>query len=166
MAGSSVARIEANRAALNAQDLRDLDSTAFNTWFTAYVAGDATAEALAVRHFRPEFKVAFDAWIATDPFTNAAAPPGPIYMPQYKQPELAASADLDKKATNEYTLGVQAGYNSDNYVRDTIYLASILFLVGISGHFRFFRIRLSLVVLGGVMLAIAVAEIVTSPPIP
>ena len=166
LAGSSVARIEANRAALNAQDLRDLDSTAFNTWFTAYVAGDATAEALAVRHFRPEFKVAFDAWIATDPFTNAAAPPGPIYMPQYKQPELAASAALDKKATNEYTLGVQAGSNSDNYVRDTIYLASILFLVGISGHFRFFRIRLSLVVLGGVMLAIAVAEIVTSPPIP
>ena len=104
--------------------------------------------------------------MATHPFTNAHAPPGPTYMPQYKQPELAASAALDKKASEEYTLGVQAGSNSDNYVRDTIYLATILFLIGISGHFRFFRIRVGLVVLGGLMLIVAVVQIATSPPIP
>ena len=61
---------------------------------------------------------------------------------------------------------MQAGQNSDNYVRDTIYLATILFLIGISGHFRFFRIRLALVVLGGLMLVVAVIQIATSPPIP
>ena len=53
-----------------------------------------------------------------------------------------------------------------NYVRDTIYLATILFLMGISGHFRFFRIRLGLIVLGGLMLIVASVEMVTSPPIP
>ncbi len=166
LAEASAARTEANRAALNAQDLRNFDSTTFNTWFTAYVAGDSKAEAVAVRRFRPAFKVAFDAWLATSPFTNAKAPPGPTYMAQYKQPELAAAAALDKKATEEYTLGVQAGSNSDNYVRDTIYLATILFLIGISGHFRFFRIRLGLVILGGLMLILAVLQIATSPPIP
>ncbi len=51
-------------------------------------------------------------------------------------------------------------------MRDTIYLATILFLIGISGHFRFFRIRLGLVLLGGLMLVVAVVQIVTSPPIP
>ncbi len=166
LAAASAARTEANRAALDAQDTRNFDSTTFNTWFTAYVTGDTTAEAVAVRRFRPAFKVAFDAWLATDPFTNALAPPGPTYMPQYKQPELAASTALDTKATEGYTLGVQAGSNSDNYVRDTIYLATILFLIGISGHFRFFRIRVGLVALGGLMMIVAVIQIVTSPPIP
>ena len=104
--------------------------------------------------------------MATDPFTNPSAPPGPTYMPQYRQPELAVAAALDARASREYTLGVQAGSDSDNYVRDTIYLATILFLIGISGHFRFFRIRLGLVVLGGLMLVVAVVQIATSPPIP
>lgn len=166
LAQASAARTEANRAELDAQNLRNFDSTTFNTWFTAYIAGDTTAESVAVRRFRPAFKVAFDAWLATDPFTNAKAPPGPTYMPQYKQPELATAATLDKTATEDYTLGVQAGANADNYIRDTIYLASILFLIGISGHFRFIRIRVGLVVLSGLMMVVALVEIATSPPIP
>ena len=161
-----LARTEANRAELDAQNLRNFDSTTFNTWFTAYVAGHTTGEAVAVRRFRPAFKVAFDAWLATDPFTNAKAPPGPTYMPQYKQPELASAARLDKNATEDYTLGVQAGSNADNYIRDTIYLATILFLIGISGHFRFLRIRIGLVVLSGLMMAVAIFTIATAPPIP
>ena len=87
-------------------------------------------------------------------------------MAQYKQPELALSNSLDKEATESYQHGVQAGANSDNYVRDTIYLATILFLIGISGHFRFYRIRLGLVSLGGLMLVVAIVEIATSPAIP
>jgi len=166
LAGASAARTEANRAALDALDTKNFDSTTFNAWFTAYLAGDTSAQSVAERRFRPAFKVAFDAWIATRPFTNASAPPGPTYMPQYKQPQLAQATALDKKASTLYALGVQAGANSDNYVRDTIYLATILFLIGISGHFRFFRIRLGLVTLGGLMLIVAIVEIVTSPPIP
>src|SRR6202012_2235029 len=118
---------------------------------------------VAVRRFRPAFKVAFDAWLATNPFTNAKAPPGPTSMPEYKQPELAAAATLDKNATADYTLGVQAGSNADNYIRDTIYLATILFLIGISGHFRFIRIRIGLVALSGIMLIVAIVEIAASP---
>jgi hypothetical protein len=166
LAGASAARTEANRAALNAQDTKDFDATTFNAWFTAYIAGNTSAETVAERRFRPVFKVAFDAWIATQPFTNSSAPPGPTYMPEYQQPQLAQATALDKKASTLYALGVEAGANSDNYVRDTIYLATILFLIGISGHFRFFRIRLGLVILGGLMLMVAVVEIVTSPPIP
>ncbi len=166
LAGASAARTEAARADTDAMNARNFDSTTFNTWFTAYVAGNTTAEAVAERRFRPAFRVAFEAWLATHPFTNPQAPPEPTNMPQYKQPELALSNSLDKKANNEYALGVQAGSNSDNYVRDTIYLATILFLVGISGHFRFFWIRVGLVVLGGSMMIVALVAILTAPAVP
>ena len=166
LASASAARTEANRAALNAQGTKNFDSTTFNAWFTAYVVGNTQAQAVAQRRFRPAFDVAFNAWMATDPFTNVSAPPGPTYMPRYKQPQLAVAAALDAKASAEYKAGVQAGANSDSYVRDTIYLATILFLIGISGHFRFFRIRRGLVLLGALMLIVAVVQIVASPPIP
>jgi len=182
LASASAARTEANRYYLDAQDTRNFDSATFNAWFTAYVAGNTTAQSVAERRFRPAFDVAFRAWLATDPFTNPSSPPGPTYMPQYQQPELAQAAAtaakglditslyqaaaLDAKASAQYALGVQAGANSDNYVRDTIYLATILFLIGISGHFRFVRIRVALVSLGGVMLLVAVVAIATSPAIP
>jgi hypothetical protein len=166
LAQASADRTQANRAALNAQNLKNFDSTTFNTWFTAYIAGDTTAEDVAVRRFRPAFKVAFDAWLATNPFTNAKAPPGPTYMPEYKQPELVTSTVLDNKATADYTLGVDAGSNADNYIRDTIYLATILFLIGISGHFRFIKIRVALVTLSGIMMIVAIFAIAASPPIP
>jgi len=166
LASASAARTEANRYYLDAQDTRNFDSATFNAWFTAYVAGNTTAQSVAERRFRPAFDVAFRAWLATDPFTNPSSPPGPTYMPQYQQPELAQAAALDAKASAQYALGVQAGANSDNYVRDTIYLATILFLIGISGHFRFVRIRVGLVSLGGVMLLVAVVAIATSPAIP
>jgi hypothetical protein len=166
LAQASADRTESSKEALSAQNLKNFDSATFNTWFTAYVAGNTAAEAVAVRRFRPAFTVAYDAWLATNPFTNPKAPPGPTYMPQYKQPEQAASNVLDAKATQDYALGVQAGTNADNYIRDTIYLATILFLIGISGHFRFLRIRVALVALSAAMLFIAVYEIATAPPIP
>lgn len=166
LASAAAARTDASRADLHAQNQRNFDSSTFNTWFSAYVAGNTTAETVAAHRFSPRFKVAFEAWMATDPFSNPASTPGPTYMPQYKQPELAVAAALDRKAGHEYAAGVQAGANSDNYVRDTIYLATILFLIGISGHFRFIRIRFGLIVLGGLMLVVAVIQIATSPPIP
>ena len=42
-----------------------------------HVRRPAGRTALAERRFRPEFRVAFDAWQATNPSTNPDAPPGP-----------------------------------------------------------------------------------------
>jgi hypothetical protein len=89
LARASAARTESNRAAYEAADLKNFDALTFNAWFTAYVAGNQNAMQVAERRFRPQFLAAFSAWLATDPFTNLHAPPGPTYMPQYVQPELA-----------------------------------------------------------------------------
>ncbi len=90
LAKASAARTVANRSAYQAADLKNFDSLTFNAWFTAYVAHNKPAMRVAENRFRPVFLSAFKAWLTTDPFTNPNAPKGPTYMPQYKQPELAA----------------------------------------------------------------------------
>src|SRR5215831_18471937 len=142
LAKASAARTEANRAAYQAADLRNFDSLTFNAWFTAYIVGNKNAMRVAEYRFRPDFQVAFNAWLETHPFTNPNAPKGPTYMPEYHQPLLAESVRLDALADARYAAGEQAGGNSDGYVRTTVYLASVLFLVGISGHFRVRSARL------------------------
>ena len=67
---------------------RLLDVSTFNTWIEATSEGRDELAALYERRFSPEFKVAFDAWIALDPLTNPDAPPGPSFMPEYVNPLL------------------------------------------------------------------------------
>jgi len=166
LAKASAARTEANRAAYQAADLKNFDSLTFNAWFTAYVAGNKAAMRVAQGRFRPQFLVAFNAWLATHPFTNPHAPPGPTYMPQYVQPELVQANLLDARADRYYSLGETAGGNSDGYVRTTVYLASVLFLVGISGHFRVRAARTGLVAIGGIILVFSVILLILAPKPP
>ncbi len=78
LAKASTLRTKANRADLEGLITRTLDSASFNAWFTAFVAGNVKAERLAERRLRPGYRVAFDAWLATDPAHNPHAPPGPF----------------------------------------------------------------------------------------
>ena len=77
LATASSSRIEASQANADAFESRNFDSSTFESWFTAYTVGNKTAMRLAEHRFRPEFKVAFDAWRATKPETNPEAPAGP-----------------------------------------------------------------------------------------
>jgi hypothetical protein len=166
LAAASSARNEASRADLDANTVKNFDASTFNAWFSAYVAGNRSAMAIAERRFRPEFKVAFDAWIATEPATNPHAPPGPTYMREYKQPELAKATRLDAQADRLFSDGSQAGGYDDDYVRTTVYLATVLFLIGISGHFRFRGARIGLIVVGSAILTFAVVLLVGAPKPP
>jgi hypothetical protein len=166
LAKASAARTEANRTDLESFQLRNFDSLTFNAWFTAYVAGNKRAERVAELRFRPNFLVAFNAWLKTDPFTNPNAPKGPTYMPQYVQPGLAQANRLDAQANIHYAAGEAAGSNSDGYVRTTVYLATVLFLVGISGHFRVRAARLGLIGIGGLILTFSVVLLLLAPKPP
>jgi hypothetical protein len=105
---ASEARTDASRADLDAREDRNFDLSTFEAWFDAYVAKDQQAMAIAERRFRPEFAVAFDAWRATNPETNPAAPRGPTYMPEYRQPGLEKAKALDEKADEAFAAGVSA----------------------------------------------------------
>jgi hypothetical protein len=156
LAESSTARAKASRAQLEATELRNFDSSTFNAWFAAYTAGNEQAMAIAERRFRPQFRVAFEAWRATKPESNPNAPPGPTYMPQYRQPGLAKATALDEHANEAFVAGSEAGTTADDYVRTTVVLAVVLFLVGISTHFPLRGARYGLIALGAALLVISV----------
>jgi hypothetical protein len=119
--------------------------------------------ALAERRFRPEFRVAFDAWRATHPETNPNAPKGPTYMRQYKQPGLAESKKLDQQADAAFEEGSNDGETSDDYIRTTVFLASVLFLVGISTQFPVRGGRFALVALGAALLIVSIVQLTQLP---
>jgi hypothetical protein len=163
LAKASAARTKANRADLEALQLRTLDSVSFNAWFSAFVAGDAGGERLAEKRLRPGYRPAFYAWLATHPATNPQAPPGPSYMPEYVIPQEATSQHEDAQADAAFARGAEAGATGDRYVRDTVFLASVLFLVGISGHFPVRGGRYGLILIGVVILVFAVLQLAELP---
>jgi len=166
LASASTARTEASRASLEAMETRNFDSSTFDAWFIAFVADDAADMAVAERRFRPEFDVAFRAWLATNPATNPDAPPGPTYMPEYVEPAAERATQLDEQAAADFEEGEDQGKTADDYVRTTVYLATVLFLVGISGHFRFRVARYGLVAVGSIMLIAASIQLLILPKPP
>jgi hypothetical protein len=87
-------------------------------------------------------------------------------MPQYVIPqEHAANAD-DAEADSSFAKGTEAGAIGDKYVRDTVFLATVLFLVGISGHFPLRQARYGLIAIGALILVFAVIQLLglRTPP--
>jgi hypothetical protein len=163
LAEGSTARTEASTARLEADEQRAFDRAAFSIWFTAYVSGDAQALAIAESVFTPEMAEAMDAWLAANPATNPDIPPGPTSMPEYDQPGIEKAAELNARADEKFEEGSEAGVNADEYVRTTLYLATVLFLVGISGHFRLRGARIGLVAVGLAITVFAAIQILTLP---
>jgi hypothetical protein len=156
----------ATRDDLTATTLRNFDASTFNAWFIAYVLNSPQKEAIAIRRFRPQFLVAFNAWMATDPLRNPHAPPGPTYMPQYQLPQQTQANALDSESAAEFAAGNHAGLVSDNYVRITVFLAAVLFLVGIGSSFKLHGVRYALIAFGAVLLIFSIVLIAQQPGLP
>jgi len=84
-------------------------------------------------------------------------------MPQYVIPQETASRTHDAQADAAFNKGADAGATADKYIRATVFLATVLFLVGISGHFRIRVARLGLVSVGGLMLVYALIQLLALP---
>jgi hypothetical protein len=166
LATASATRTQANRAYQEALTLRTQDAANFNAWFSAYLSGDRRAATVAERRLRPEYLVAFKAWLATQPFTNPQAPRGPQYMPQYRPAGEVRARALDARAEGYYAEGEDAAVTSDEYIRVTVILASVLFIVGIGSHFPLRAARVGLLSVGAALLLFATVEILRLPGTP
>ena len=166
IAQSSTLRNIATRDDLTALSLRNFDSSTFSAWFTAFTLNSPQKEAIAERRFRPAFRVAFNAWMATNPLHNPHAPPGPTYMPQYKLPAQTQADALDNQASAKFQEGNHAGLVSDEYVRITVFLAAVLFLVGIGSSFKLHSVRYALIAVGSVLLIASLVLILHQPVLP
>ena len=166
IAQSSSLRNLATRDDLTAISLRNFDSSTFTAWFVAWTLNNPQKEAVAIRRFRPAFLVAFKAWLATDPLHNPHSPPGPTYMPQYKLPAQAQANALDNAASAKFAIGNHDGLVGDDYVRITVFLAAVLFLVGIGSSFQLAGVRYALIAFGSVLLILSVVLILRQPALP
>ena len=156
-------RIRADQLLTLGGQQRLLDVTTFNTWIEARFEGRMKLAALYERRFSPEYKVAFDAWLATDPFSNPGALPGPSFMPEYVNAEIQRGSELNELATHVFDEGTAARGRADDYIRTTVVLATVLFLLALSQRFRVFRIRVGVLVLAGGLMLYGLFTLITFP---
>ena len=156
-------RVESTRASTLAGQQQLYDSQVFSQWLNAHLTGNEQLATISERRFRDEFRVAFQAWLATDPFTNANAPPGPLLMPQYVQAKAQEADQLEAKAAATLEAGQEANATSDRYVQFTVIFASALFLAATSDRFRWRSMRLALLAMAMVALAFGLVNAAELP---
>ena len=163
LARASSTRTKASLAEIQANQIRTLDKVSFNAALTAYEAHDAVVFDLTLRRLRPGYLPAVRAWLALHPLTDPKAPPDPEYMPQYSIPQAAEGPALDAQADAYFSRGESAAATSDKYVRLTVFLAAVLFLVGIGSRFPVRVARYGLIAVAGVLLVISVVQLLGLP---
>jgi len=156
-------RIAVNRTAALANRQVQIDVATFIQWIDAHAQGDETLASFYRARFRDEFKPAFAAWLATDPFTNGSAPETPFVMPQYKLKSQAEADRLELTAAGKSDLAKDANERADNYMLAVVLFASALFFGGISTKMHRRNARIALVALGWVVFVGTVVWLATLP---
>ena len=156
-------RIEAARAQGLAQNETQVDVATFIAWVDADRGGDEGLAAFYVDRFRDEFRPAFDAWMATEPFTNPTAPSTPFAMDEYQVEARTEAAKLDAAAeasAAEVRVDIQ---RASNYVLTVVLYAVVLFFAGMSTRLQSRRLRWVMTLAGCAVLLGALAWIATFP---
>ena len=158
-------RFEADAASTYGGQVLAADAGMFTAWLQAHSAGDSALQTLYVKRFTPEYRVGFEAWLATDPFTNPKAPAGPATMPQYHNPYFAKADAMNAQASTTFDEGTSARETGDKYVRDTVLFASVLFLVALAQRLRIQAARVTLTAFSFATLAYVLVSVLLLPRI-
>jgi len=150
------------RATLVGQD-RLYDIVTFNGWIAANTAGNKKLAALYERRFRTEYKIAFAAWQKLDPFNNDSAPPGPTFMAEYVNTNSQMSERLVDESREYFERGVSSRETGDNYVKVTVFLATVLLLTALSQRVKIVGPRIALVSVASILLLISTYWILILP---
>jgi hypothetical protein len=132
-------------------------------WVDAHLEGDAELATFYERRFRDEFRPAFLAWLATDPFDDPDAPPSPFVMDAYVLDAREEATRLERAAD---ALSAQARddvQRATNYVLGVVLFAIVLFCAGIGAKVGNERIQRAVVGVGAAVFLVAVAWIATFP---
>jgi hypothetical protein len=156
-------RFAANAASTTGGQVLSADAAIFTAWLQAESAHNGKLAAVYVRRFTPDYRSAFLAWLKTDPLRNPAAPPGPAYMRQYRNPYLVSGARLNRRASAAFDQGTDAGDTGERYVRDTVLFAAVLFLVAIAQRFKLRNIRYATTALALALLVYTAVSVVELP---
>jgi hypothetical protein len=156
---SSRLRVTAEGLATLAGQERIYDSDTFNSWLTAKLDGKEKAAEFFERRFSDEYRLAFTAWLRTDPFNNAKAPPGPMFVPDYHNAKHEQFLGLSKQAAEVADQGTKSGETGDEYVRITVLLATVLLITAIGQRFRFKTVRVAFMILACLLLCLPLLQL-------
>jgi hypothetical protein len=157
------ARIESSEAHTRAGQLTQIDVAIFIQWVNARAAHETTLARFYRQRFRPEFRPAFAAWLASRPFVNPKAPSSPFAMPQYRLTETAKAERLAATATVKSTAAGNANQRADDYLLALVLFASSLFFAGISTKLKSVRQREVLLSVGWLIFLASIVWVATLP---
>jgi hypothetical protein len=156
-------RIEAARASGLANAQQQVDVATFMQWVDSYARDESRLVTFYRERFRPEFKPAFEAWIATKPLVTEGAPRTPFVMPEYR---LAARAEAERLDQTAEALSAEVRRDiqrSTNYVLGVVLFAVALFFAGMSTKLTAPGLRKAMLVVGYAVFLGAVIWIASSP---
>lgn len=160
---ASKLRIQGEGVATYANQERLYNASTVVEWLKAEAHSDKRLAELFERRFLPEFRPAFEAWKKTDPLNNPDAPAGPQLMAEYRSSKTEEAAKLNAQATEVFDQGTRDRQHSDDYVRVTVTLATVLLLMAISQRFKTRGVRVGLLVIAMLILCGPVYHILTLP---
>ncbi len=153
---ASKLRVQAARADASANYERLYDAATVAQWLQAETSGQKKLADIYERRFFPEFRPAFEAWKKTDPLNNPNAPPGPFHMPEYRSSKAEEADRLTEQSSDTFEQGDEARHHADDYVRETVMLATVLLLTAISQRFKVRSVRIGLIVVAGLLLCLSI----------
>ena len=98
--------------------------------------------------FRPDMKIAVDAWLKTDPMNNPNSPRTPFQMTEYNRTFAMDANNFLKESSLRLEEAQNASNISDKYVLMTVIYAVVLFIGSIMGKMFSNQIRLMLLAVG------------------
>jgi hypothetical protein len=156
-------RIEAARAQGLSEAETQVDVATFIAWSNAYATGDQPLQAFYETRFRADFRVAFDAWLATDPLHNPSAPLTPFKMTEYHPASRDEAARLDAASAASSEVVQRNVQRSANYVLAVVLFAVSLFFAGFSTKLRSWRLQVVLLTTGWLLFVGTVVWLATFP---
>ena len=124
---ASSARIQSINADGTARDARQFDLSLYTQYVLAGIDNNRTLADYIQARFSPEFRTAFDAWVA-----GGRAAQGPFAMPEYVPPGTIEAVELAKRADERFTQALINNQRGDNYSLLTVLFALVLFLTAMS----------------------------------
>jgi hypothetical protein len=156
-------RTDAGSMRSSAGQLAEADLAVFEAWVTAAVEGREKLQALERSRFRPEFRPAFEAWLATDPFNNAHAPPSPFAMPEYRSKLGDSARALEAASGRAFTEAEADVRHSDLYTLDAVIFASVLFFAGMAPQAAAESGRIALLLFAAAGCVLGIIHIIQYP---
>jgi hypothetical protein len=156
-------RIDAARAQGLSEAQKEVDVATFIQWVDAYAHRETELTAFYERRFRPEFKPAFRAWLATKPLTNENAPLTPFVMPQYRLAAETEAEELDAEAEVSAAQVRRNIQRASNYVLGVVLFSVALFFAGMSTKLATARLRRLLLGVGCVLFLGTLGWLATQP---